>query len=144
MMDEDNLIFYGERLRAKLRSVIALTFSIVNKLPMEDERKRIIMNLADRLTPMTIVHRIENIERDELKNFATKDAVIIDHEKMQFELEESVLHAFKVIDRLSNAERARLLSSIREVVWDFHNLVRNMVAPMLQNEDENLADITRN
>ena len=115
-----------DKLKNKVKSFLTITFYVVNRLPDEVERKRIILDLADKLTPMKIVHKIGDAGISDDADFDSDDGIIVDHTVLQFKLEESFKHAFGVIDRISDSERRKLLNGIREVVWDFHNLVKTI------------------
>ncbi len=128
-----------ERLKAKLKIFLGVVFELVNNLPQEEERKRIILDLVDRLAPMNIIHQIRGAPAFSGAGAQSWDGIIVDHTVFQFKLEESRKYAFKVIDSISPSERKQLLAGIREVVWDFHNLVKTMIEPIIGEENEETA-----
>jgi len=120
-----------ERLKAKLKIFLGIVFELINNLPQEEERKRVILDLVNRLAPMNIIHKIKGVPECSKAGEQPWDGIIVDHTSFQFELEESRKYAFKMIDSISPTERRKLLVGIREVVWDFHNLVKTMIEPII-------------
>ena len=125
-----------EKLKAKLKIFLGVVFELVNSLPQEEERKRIVLDLVDRLAPMNIIHQLERVPEYGGVEAQLWDGIIVDHIASRFKLDESRKHAFKVIDSISPGERRQLLAGIREVVWDFHNLVKTMIEPFIGEENE--------
>jgi hypothetical protein len=125
-----------DRLISKLKIFLGIVFELVNNLPQEEERKRIILYLVDRLAPMNIIHQTSGFPAFAGVGEQTLDGIIVDHTTFQFKLAESRKHAFKVIDSISPSERRKLLAGIREVVWDFHHLVKTMIEPLIEEESE--------
>jgi len=125
-----------ERLKAKLKIFLGTIFELINNLPQEEERKRILLDLVDRLVPMNIIHQVRDAPAFSGAGAQPWDGIIVDHITFKFKLEESRKYAFKVIDSISPGERKQLLAGIREVVWDFHNLVKTMIEPVIGEENE--------
>ncbi len=125
-----------ERLKTKLKIFLGAIFELINNLPQEEERKRIILDLIDRLAPMNIIHQIRGAPECSKAGEQLCDGIVVDHTAFQFKLEESRKYAFKMIDSISPSERRQLLAGIREVVWDFHNLVKTMIEPIIGEESE--------
>ncbi|TET12585.1 hypothetical protein E3J84_01325 [Candidatus Aerophobetes bacterium] len=125
-----------ERLKAKLKIFLGAIFELVNNIPQEEERKRILLDLVDRLVPMNIIHQVRDVPAFSGAGAQPWDGIIVDHITFKFKLEESRKYAFKVIDSISPGERKQLLAGIREVVWDFHNLVKTMIEPVIGEENE--------
>jgi len=125
-----------EKLKAKLKIFLGVVFELVNNLPQEEDRKRVILDLVDRLAPMNIIHQLRGVQAYSRAKVQLWDGIIVDHITLQFKLEESRKYAFKVIDSISPGERRQLLAGIREVVWDFHNLVKTMIEPFNGEENE--------
>ncbi len=125
-----------ERLTSKLKIFLGLVFELINNLPQEEERKRIILDLVDRLAPMNIVYQIKGGQKLTGVGGQPGDGIIVDHTTFQFKLAESRKYAFKMIDSISPSERRQLLAGIRELVWDFHRLVKTMIEPLIEEESE--------
>lgn len=125
-----------DRLISKLKIFLGIVFELINNLPQEEERKRIILDLVDRLAPMNIIHQVRGFPAFAGVGKQTCDGIIVDHTTFQFKLVESRKHAFRVIDGISPSERRQLLAGIREVVWDFHHLVKTMIGPLIEEESE--------
>jgi hypothetical protein len=128
-----------DRLTSKLKIFLGLVFELINNLPQEEERKRIILDLVDRLAPMNIVHQTKGVPKFTGVGGQPWDGIIVDHNTFQFKLAESRKHAFKMIDSISPSERRQLLAGIREVVWDFHRLVKTMIEPLIEEESEDAS-----
>lgn len=126
-----------ERLKHKLKTFLATTLHTVNNIPQDDDRKRIVLDLSGKLTPMNIIHKMGIAKSYDGSEIQLDDGggIVVDHSTFQFDFEESRDHAFKVIDSISHSERRRLLYAIREVVWDFHNLVAKMIEPYMDEEE---------
>jgi len=125
-----------ERLKGKLKIFLGVVFELINNLPQQEERKRIIIDLVGRLTPLNIIHQIRGVQICGGVEVQSWDGIIVDHTTFRFKLEESRKYAFKVIDSISLSERKQLLAGIREVVWDFHNLVKTMIEPLIEEESD--------
>ena len=122
------------KLKNKLRNFISLTFNIVNKLPQDEDRKKIVLELAEKLAPMKVIYHQENTD---IQYIGT--GIIIDHRTFQFKLEESLAYVFQVIENLSTSEGIKLLYAIREVVWEFYKLVEIMIEPFALDDNVDLS-----
>ena len=119
---------------------LGAVLEIVNNLPQEEERKRIISDLVDKLAPMNIIHQIGGAQTFAGAGVQFRNGIVVDHVAQQFKLEESTKYAFEVIDNISHNERKQMLAGVREIVWDFHNLVKVMIEPFIVEESEEPAN----